>query len=105
MEAAIPIIREHTDEFGAVFGRHYPHFVEEYLLDDAEIAFVISGGHAVTCRAAVRRLREQGVMAGVARLLWIRPFPTADLQMALDGVQADGGVDTDLVPRTARICM
>ncbi|HKB30684.1 MAG TPA: hypothetical protein VKD26_07585 [Streptosporangiaceae bacterium] len=96
MEAAIPIIREHTDEFGAVFGRHYPHFVEEYLLDDAEIAFVISGGHAVTCRAAVRRLREQGVKAGMARLLWIRPFPTEDLQQALAGVKAVGVVETNL---------
>ena len=96
MEAAIPIIREHTDEFGAIFGRHYPHFVEEYLLDDADIAFVISGGHAVTCRAAVKRLREQGVKAGMARLLWVRPFPTGDLQQALGGVKAVGVVETNL---------
>ncbi len=52
MEDAIPVIREKTDEFARVFGRAYPHFVESYLLDDAEIAIVISGGHAVTCRAA-----------------------------------------------------
>jgi pyruvate/2-oxoacid:ferredoxin oxidoreductase alpha subunit len=96
MEAAIPIIREHTDEFGEVFGRRYPHFVEEYLLDDADIAFVISGGHAVTCRAAVNRLRERGVKAGMARLLWIRPFPTGDLQQALAGVKAVGVVETNL---------
>jgi len=96
MEAAIPVIREHTDEFGEVFGRHYPHFVEEYLLDDADIAFVISGGHSVTCRAAVQRLREQGVKAGMARLLWIRPFPTDDLQQALAGVKAVGVVETNL---------
>src|SRR5580704_5617663 len=55
MEDAIPVIREKTDEFARVFGRQYPHFVEYYLLDDAEIALVISGGHAVTCRAAVNR--------------------------------------------------
>lgn len=96
MEAAIPIIRQRTDEFAQVFGRQYPHFVEEYMLDDAEIAFVISGGHAVTCRAAVQRLREQGIKAGMARLLWIRPFPTEDLQTALAGVQAVGVVETNL---------
>lgn len=96
MENAIPIIRQRTDEFAEIFGRRYPHFVEEYLLDDAEIAFVISGGHSVTCRAAVDKLREQGVKAGMARLLWIRPFPTEDLQQALRGVKAVGVIETNL---------
>ena len=96
MEDAIPVIREKTDEFARVFGRSYPHFVESYLLDDAEIAIVISGGHAVTCRAAVNRLRAAGVKIGMARLLWIRPFPSEDLRAALQGVQAVGVVETNL---------
>ena len=96
MEDAIPIIREKTDEFARVFGRQYPHFVEEYRLDDAEIAIVISGGHSVTCRAAINRLREQGVKIGMARLLWIRPFPGDDLRHALRGVKAVGVVETNL---------
>ena len=77
-------------------GGSYPHFVEEYLLDDAEIALVISGGHSVTCRAAIRRLREQGIKIGMARLLWIRPFPSDDLRAALRGVKAVGVVETNL---------
>ena len=96
MEDAIPVIRQKTDEFAAAFGRRYPHFVEEYLLDDAEIALVISGGHSVTCRAAIRRLREQGIKIGMARLLWIRPFPSDDLRAALRGVKAVGVVETNL---------
>jgi pyruvate/2-oxoacid:ferredoxin oxidoreductase alpha subunit len=96
MEDAIPVIREKTDEFARVFGRAYPHFVESYLLDDAEIAIVISGGHAVTCRAAVSRLRAQGVKVGMARLLWVRPFPSEDLRAALRGVKAVGVVETNL---------
>jgi pyruvate/2-oxoacid:ferredoxin oxidoreductase alpha subunit len=96
MEDAIPVIREKTDEFATVFGRQYPHFVESYLLEDAEIALVISGGHSVTCRAAVNRLRQAGVRIGMARLLWIRPFPTPDLQQALRGVRAVGVVETNL---------
>ena len=96
MEDAIPVIREKTDEFARVFGRAYPHFVESYLLDDAEIAIVISGGHAVTCRAAISRLRAQGVKIGMARLLWIRPFPSEDLRAALRGVKAVGVVETNL---------
>jgi pyruvate/2-oxoacid:ferredoxin oxidoreductase alpha subunit len=96
MEDAIPVIREKTDLFGEIFGRHYPHFVESYRMEDAEIAIVISGGHAVTCRAAIDRLRETGVKIGMARLLWIRPFPTTDLQAALAGVKAVGVVETNL---------
>src|ERR1700687_4895748 len=96
MEDAIPVIREKTDEFARVFGRAYPHFVESYLLDDAEIAIVISGGHAVTCRAAISRLRAQGVKIGMARLPWGRPFPSDDLREALRGVKAVGVVETNL---------
>ncbi len=96
MEDAIPVIREKTDAFGAVFGRHYPHFIEEYMLDDAEIALVISGGHSVTCRAAIRLLRERGIKIGMARLMWIRPFPSEDLRAALRGVKAVGVVETNL---------
>ncbi len=96
MESALDIIREKTDEFGEIFGREYPHFVEEYMLEDADLVFVIQGGHAVTCRAAVRRLREEGVKAGMARLLWFRPFPTEDLQKALARAKVVGVVETNL---------
>jgi pyruvate/2-oxoacid:ferredoxin oxidoreductase alpha subunit len=96
MEDAIPVIREKTDEFARIFGRKYPHFVESYRLEDAEIALVISGGHAVTCRAAVDRMRAAGIKVGMARLLWIRPFPSDDLRRALAGVKAVGVVETNL---------
>ena len=74
----------------------YPHFVESYRLEDAELAIVISGGHAVTCRAAINRLRAQGIKIGMARLLWVRPFPSDDLREALRGVKAVGVVETNL---------
>jgi pyruvate/2-oxoacid:ferredoxin oxidoreductase alpha subunit len=79
-----------------VFGRRYPHFVEEYMLDDAEVVFVIQGAHSVTCQAAVKRARERGIKAGMARLLWIRPFPSEDLQKALDVAKVVGVVETNL---------
>jgi pyruvate/2-oxoacid:ferredoxin oxidoreductase alpha subunit len=96
IENAIPIIREKTDEFARVFGREYPHFVEGYMLDDAEVVFVVQGAHAVTCRAAIKRARERGIKAGMARLLWIRPFPTEDLQKALGRAKVVGVVETNL---------
>lgn len=96
METALDIIREKTDEFSEVFGRTYPHFVEEFMLEDAEVVFVIQGGHAVTCQATVKRLRERGIKAGMARLLWFRPFPTEDLQKALRKAKVVGVVETNL---------
>ena len=96
MEEAVPVMREVTDTFGEVFGRRYPHFIEEYRLDDAEIAFFIQGAHAVTARGVVDRLRDQGVKIGMARLLWFRPFPTEDAQKALGHLKAVGTVETNL---------
>jgi pyruvate/2-oxoacid:ferredoxin oxidoreductase alpha subunit len=96
METAIDIIREKTEEFSEVFDRSYPPFVEEYMLEDAEVVFVIQGGHSVTCQAAVKRLRERGIKAGLARLVWFRPFPTEDLQKALDKAKVVGVVETNL---------
>jgi pyruvate/2-oxoacid:ferredoxin oxidoreductase alpha subunit len=96
METALDIIREKTAEFGETFGRRYPPFVEGYLLEDAEVVFVIQGGHAVTCQTAVKAMRERGIKAGMARLLWFRPFPTEDLQRALARAKVVGVVETNL---------
>jgi pyruvate ferredoxin oxidoreductase alpha subunit/oxalate oxidoreductase subunit alpha len=96
MEVALDIIREKTSEFAEIFGRTYSPFVEEFMLEDAEVVFVIQGGHAVTCQAAVKRMRERGIKAGMARLLWFRPFPTEDLQKALDKAKVVGVVETNL---------
>ncbi|MPZ90128.1 MAG: pyruvate ferredoxin oxidoreductase [Actinobacteria bacterium] len=96
METAIDIIREKTKEFSDAFGRSYPPFVEEFMLEDAEVVFVMQGGHSVTCQATVKRLRERGIKAGMARLVWFRPFPTEDLQKALDRAKVVGVVETNL---------
>jgi pyruvate/2-oxoacid:ferredoxin oxidoreductase alpha subunit len=96
METALDIIRAKTAEFGETFGRRYPPFVEGFLLEDAEVVFVIQGGHAVTCQTAVKAMRERGIKAGMARLLWFRPFPTEDLQRALARAKVVGVVETNL---------
>ena len=96
MEDAVPVMREVTDLFGDIFGRRYPHFIEGYRLDDAEIAFFAQGAHATTAKVAVDQLRERGVKIGLARLLWFRPFPTEDAQKALGHLKAVGVVETNL---------
>jgi pyruvate ferredoxin oxidoreductase alpha subunit/oxalate oxidoreductase subunit alpha len=96
MEDAVPVMREVTDSFGEIFGRRYPHFIEGYRLDDAEIAFFVQGAHATTAKSAVDHLRDQGVKIGLARLLWFRPFPTDDAQQLLSHLKAVGVVETNL---------
>jgi pyruvate ferredoxin oxidoreductase alpha subunit/oxalate oxidoreductase subunit alpha len=88
------VIEEATADFNRIFGRNYDPFVEQYKLADAEIAFFIMGAHANTCRKAVDRLRKQGVKAGMARLRWVRPWPTHQLAEALAHVKAIGVVET-----------
>src|SRR5918999_1741003 len=67
-----------------------------FMLEDAEVVWVIQGGHSVTCQAAVKRARERGIKAGMARLVWFRPFPTEDVQKALSKAKVVGVVETNL---------
>ena len=60
----MPVIEQVHDEFARIFGRHYPHCVEEYLLDGAEVAFVISGWPRRHRPAAIRHMRERGAKVG-----------------------------------------
>jgi 2-oxoglutarate ferredoxin oxidoreductase subunit alpha len=53
--------------------------VEGHLLDDAEIVFFAYGISARSAIAAVRRLRQRGVKAGLLRTLTLWPFPEAQL--------------------------
>lgn len=48
--------------------------VEEYKLDDAEIAIVAYGGSARTAYAAIDKAREEGIKVGLLRPITIWPF-------------------------------
>ena len=48
---------------------------ESYRLDDAEIAIVSYGVSVRTCLAAVDEAREQGIKAGLLKLITVWPFP------------------------------
>jgi len=53
--------------------------VERYHLDDAEVAVIAYGFTARAAWAAVRRLRERGVRAGLLRLQTLWPFPAREI--------------------------
>ncbi|MFB0507942.1 MAG: oxalate oxidoreductase subunit alpha [Thermodesulfobacteriota bacterium] len=95
MMAAMPAIEEAIDDFGRIFGRKYAPFVEEFMTDDAELAFFINGAHAHTARYAIKHLRERGIKVGLVKIRFIRPWPTDLLQESLSRFKAVGVVETN----------
>ncbi|MBI2319114.1 MAG: pyruvate ferredoxin oxidoreductase [Betaproteobacteria bacterium] len=88
------VIEEAIGDFNRIFGRNYSPFVEEYMTDDAEMAFFIMGAHTMTARHAVNHLRSQGVKIGLVKLRFVRPWPTQAVAEALSKVKAVGVVET-----------
>lgn len=74
-------------EFGKKYGREYG-LIEKYMMDDAELAFVSLGATASLVKAAVDRLRKEGVKAGMIKIRVLRPFPTDEIVEALEDVEA-----------------
>lgn len=92
MRHAPKVILDVAAEFAKTFGRKYGLF-ETYRLDDAEVAVVVSSSTAGTARAAVDKLREQGVKAGLLKPRVFRPFPAEEMVAALRHVKAVGVMD------------
>ena len=87
MREAKDVILEISKEFSAMTGRQYG-LIEEYKMEDAEIAIVVLNSTAGTAKYTVDRLREQGVKAGLIKPRVFRPFPYAEIAEALKNVKA-----------------
>jgi len=92
MNHVLPIIDEVQKEFGQKFGRHYT-IVDEYKMDDAEVAILAMGSTGGTGKVAVDRLREQGKKVGLIRCRVYRPFPKEAMLKALTKVKVLGIMD------------
>jgi len=88
------VIKEAIADFNRIFGRDYSPFVEEYMTDDAEMAFFIMGAHTMTARHAIKHLRSKGVKIGLVKLRFVRPWPTQEVAEALSKFKAVGVVET-----------
>jgi pyruvate/2-oxoacid:ferredoxin oxidoreductase alpha subunit len=88
------VIKEAIEDFNRIFGRKYSPFVEEYMTDDAEMAFFIQGAHTMTARHAINHLRSKGVKIGLVKLRFVRPWPTKEVAEALSKFKAVGVVET-----------
>lgn len=87
MVAATGPIREVGERFSQQFGRGVAGLTEGYRLDDAELVIVTLGSIAGTVRTVVDELRAEGIKAGLLRLRYLRPFPTAEVLAGLFGQQ------------------
>jgi len=74
MKRAMKIIAEVGEEYGKKFGRSYG-LIEEYMTEDADYVIVATAAMAAEAKEAVKRLRERGKKAGLARLRVFRPMP------------------------------
>ena len=86
------VIRQVGMEFGAMTGRGYG-LIEEYQMDDAELAVVIIGSSAGTARAAIDALRAAGKRAGMVKIRSFRPFPAEEIAEALKNVKVFAVMD------------
>ncbi|UCC11209.1 MAG: pyruvate ferredoxin oxidoreductase [candidate division WOR-3 bacterium] len=92
MDHVLPIIEKVQDEYGKLSGRHYP-LVDEYRMDDAEVAILCMGSTGGTGKVAVERLREQGKKVGLVRCRVYRPFPKEAMVAALAKAKVVGVLD------------
>ncbi len=94
--AAREVIAETEAAFAETFGRQYTGLIENYRTDDADYIIVTLGSIAGLCRETADRLRENGVRAGVVRIRYMRPFPSAEIADALRNAKAYAVLEKDI---------
>ncbi len=92
MMNAKKVILDVAADFEKTFGRKYG-LIEEYRMEDAEIAMVIMGSSAGTAKACVDMLRKNGVKAGLVKVRVFRPFPGEEIAKAIANCKAVAVMD------------
>jgi len=85
-------VEEVFDAFEKKTGRKY-NIVEEYLMEDAEVAIVALGTTVETATMVAKMMREEGIKAGVVSPRLIRPWPYEKIKKALSKVKAIACLD------------
>ncbi|NQT90181.1 MAG: pyruvate ferredoxin oxidoreductase [Candidatus Omnitrophica bacterium] len=89
---SLAIIPEVIDEFNKTFNRKHD-LVEEYKLDDADVAILVLSSTAGTTKVVVDELREKGLKVGLLKPCFFRPFPKDRIVSALSKVKAIAVLD------------
>jgi len=97
MEGSVSVIDHAFAEFSKKFKRHYSR-VEAYKAEDAEFLYIAMGSISGTIKEAVDILRENGVKAGLLRIITFRPFPSDILKKYLAKNVKVAVIDRNVVP-------
>jgi pyruvate ferredoxin oxidoreductase alpha subunit len=92
MDHVLPVLEKVQKEYGDTFGRYYP-IVDEYKMDDADVAILAMGSTGGTAKVAVERMREKGKRVGLVRCRVYRPFPKEAMAQALAKAKVIGVLD------------
>ncbi|WP_339062652.1 transketolase C-terminal domain-containing protein [Tepidibacillus marianensis] len=87
MYKAGDVFKEISAEYKVLSGREYP-VLDEYMMEDAEVALFLLASAAETAKDVVDKLRKQGIKAGVISPNIIRPFPAKEIRQSLKSVKA-----------------
>ena len=88
------VVTQVEQRFAEVLERRYPGMIETLNCDD--VILVTLGSAAGLVRSVVRQLRDQGVRAGMLRIRYLRPMPSALIAEALRGAKAVGVLEKDV---------
>lgn len=93
MANALDVIVEAHEDWGRRTGRYWSPLIEEYRMDDAEVALVTIGSMTGAAKDAVDEARLDGRRVGLVKIKTFRPFPAAAIAKALSKVRAVAVVD------------
>ena len=97
MRNAFKVIQQIHDEYGELSGRRYGDgLVDQYNLEDADVAIVCLGSTAGTVKTVVDDLRTKGIKAGLLRIRSFRPFPAKSIIQALQNAKAIAVMDKSM---------
>jgi len=87
-------IKNAAKEFEKTFGRSYGNgLIQNYRLDDADVAILIYGDLAFQMEEAIDQVREEGYKVGMVKLRHFRPFPVEDVIEVAKNVKVMGVMD------------
>ncbi|MGD9678575.1 MAG: thiamine pyrophosphate-dependent enzyme [Vulcanibacillus sp.] len=76
-----------AEEYKNLSGREYK-ILDEYMMEDAEVAVFLLASAAETAKDVVDKLRGKGIKAGVISPNVIRPFPAEEIRKSLKNIKA-----------------
>jgi pyruvate ferredoxin oxidoreductase alpha subunit len=105
MEGSLKVIekvyKEYSEKFPVQINGTRPekyYHIEEYKMDDAEIAFVAIGSVCGSIKDVIDDLRAKGEKAGLVKIITYRPFPMEAIKKSLKNVGKVAVVEKAISP-------